>query len=154
MQKHTLYIIDFFNLLFRMFYAVPEMRTKDGQSVNAAFGVIRFLLQLLQEQASTHLVIACDAGSHTFRTDMYADYKSNRDKMPDDLSSQLDIVWKFLELAEIPREILKGYEADDIIGTLATKYANDPSVEEIELYLRIKTYFNLLMEKRFLSMTE
>lgn len=144
MQKHTLYIIDFFNLLFRMFYAVPEMRTKDGQSVNAAFGVIRFLLQLLQEQASTHLVIACDAGSHTFRTDMYADYKSNRDKMPDDLSSQLDIVWKFLELAEIPREILKGYEADDIIGTLATKYANDPDVEEIVIISSDKDLFQFI----------
>jgi len=148
MDKKTLYIIDFFNLLFRMYYAVPAMQTKTGLQVNAAFGVIRFLLQLLQKQECTHLVLACDSGSQTFRTDMYEAYKSNRDRMPDELSTQLDIVWKFLELVDLPRETLPGFEADDIIGTLATKYAATDEVDEVVIISSDKDLFQFIDGKK------
>ena len=144
MQKHTLYIVDFFNLLFRMYYAVPPMQTKTGLQVNAAFGVIRFLLQLLQDPEVTHLVLACDAGSQTFRTEMYADYKSNRDKMPDELTTQLDIIWRFLEITDIPKEIFSGYEADDIMGTLAMKYQKNESLDEIVIISSDKDLFQFI----------
>lgn len=85
----TLFIIDAYNLLYRMFYAIPEMNTRDGKSVNAIFGVAKFLKSLADENPDASLVVANDVG-RSFREKLFTEYKAQRDRMPDNLRSQIE----------------------------------------------------------------
>lgn len=114
----TLFIIDAYNLIYRMFYAIPEMHTRDGTPVNAIFGVAKFLKWLSDENPDALLVVANDVGK-SFRADMFVEYKAQRDRMPDNLRSQIDGVFELFRSANILVLSQEGYEADDIIGTLA-----------------------------------
>ena len=120
-MRRELIIIDGFNLIFRVFYAVPGMHTKDGTPANALFGYTRALMKLLQTDAA-YIVIAFDSGSKTFRSEVDENYKAQRDGMPSDLASQMDAIFAVTDLLWIPWMTAPGFEADDIIGTLVKKY--------------------------------
>ena len=131
-----------------MFYAVPEFRTRDGRIVNAVFGVAKGLLQILREDKPTHMVAAFDVSSDTFRKELYEDYKSNRDKMPDSLADQIESIMEVFRLLDIPQIGIPGQEADDIVGS----FTNHPQIDEFDRVLIIssdKDLFQFIDEKKF-----
>lgn len=123
-MKQTLFIIDAYNLIYRMFYAIPEMHTREGMQVNAIFGVAKFLKSLSEENPDALLVVATDLGS-SFRNEIFSDYKATRDRMPDNLRSQIDGVFLLFKTANIQIIGKEGFEADDVMGTLAATIPDD-----------------------------
>ncbi|MDD2694079.1 MAG: 5'-3' exonuclease H3TH domain-containing protein [Candidatus Gracilibacteria bacterium] len=119
----TLFIIDAYNLIYRMFYAIPEMHTRDGRVVNAIFGVAKFLKSLSDEHPHDSIVVATDVGQ-SFRATEYSEYKAQRDRMPDNLRSQIDGVFALFQAAGIQILSQEGYEADDLIGSIVTERSN------------------------------
>ncbi|MBS9784177.1 hypothetical protein KGV55_02395 [Candidatus Gracilibacteria bacterium] len=117
-MKKNLFIIDLYNLIYRMFYAIPQMHTRSGKPINAVFGVAKFLKTLTTENPNDCIVVASDSGK-TFRSELFEAYKGTRDRMPDDLRSQIETIQNLFETAKIPTITAPGYEADDIIGSLA-----------------------------------
>lgn len=121
MDKKKFFILDGSSLLYRAFYALPLLETESGVYTNAIVGFSNMLFKLLTDWQPASLVIAFDKGKHTFRTDMFADYKGTRKPMPDELRSQVPLLHEMAEAWNIPLVEMAGYEADDIIGTLANK---------------------------------
>lgn len=99
-MKKTLFVIDAYNLIYRMFYAIPEMHTREGIQVNAIFGVAKFLKSLAEENPDAYLVVATDTGK-TFRSEIFTEYKGTRDRMPDNLRSQIDGVFELFTASDI-----------------------------------------------------
>lgn len=122
-MKH-LFILDAYNLIYRNFFAVPQMHRRDGQPINAVFGMARMLLQLIREDRPDVMLIAYDAPSETFRSQKYAEYKGTRDRMPDELKSQLPLIEQLFSAFGIKTCMIDGYEADDIMGATAHQYAS------------------------------
>ncbi len=120
-----LVLIDGHALLYRSFFAFPPtLALPDGQLLNAAYGFTRILLSTMTELKPTHLAVSFDVGK-TFRHEAYEGYKAHREKMPDDLKSQEPIVQEILGDLNIPIYSVFGYEADDVIGTLAVQAAHE-----------------------------
>ena len=109
--------------LVRAFYALPGLSDSHGQPTGAIFGFSNMLTKLMAEQQPDLMVLAFDKSRHTFRTERYADYKGTRDKTPEELLSQFPLLREFAANMGIPFLEKDNYEADDIIGTLATQAA-------------------------------
>lgn len=120
-MKKNLFVIDAYNLIYRMFYAIPEMHTRSGMQVNAIFGVAKFLKNLIEENPESQLVVATDVGA-SFRADIFSEYKGTRDRMPDNLRCQIEGVFSLFDSAKIQVIGVEWYEADDVMGTIAQKY--------------------------------
>lgn len=116
-------ILDGSSLIYRAFYALPLLMASTGEYTNAIFGFSNMLTKLMQELRPDALVIAFDKGKHTFRTDMFPEYKGTRQKTPQELSAQIPLLHDYAEAFGIAFLEKEGYEADDIIGTLSTKAA-------------------------------
>lgn len=121
MDKKKFFILDGSSLLYRAYYALPLLEAEAGVYTNAVVGFSNMLVRLLTDWQPDYLAIAFDKGKHTFRTDMFADYKGTRKPMPDELRSQVPMLHEMAEAWGVPLIELAGYEADDIIGTLANK---------------------------------
>ncbi len=118
-----LVLIDGHALLYRAYYGVPQgMATSQGEPTNAVYGFLSTLFKVLREENPGYVVVCLDKG-RTFRHDLYPEYKAHRLKMPDDLHSQIERTEQVLEALGIPIYALEGYEADDLIGTLARQAA-------------------------------
>lgn len=115
-------LIDGNSLINRAFYATPPMQSKDGTPTNAVFAFINMLVKIINEVSPDRLLVAFDRKEPTFRHKMFADYKGTRKPMPDDLAKQIPLLKDFLDLAGIARFEQAGFEADDIIGTLAKRH--------------------------------
>ena len=120
-----LLLIDGHSMAFRAFFALPvdNFTTGTGQHTNAVHGFLSMLLKLIAEEKPTHVAVAFDEGSHTFRTDEYDQYKGGRDETPEAFLGQVPLIREMLSaagLAELSRE---NFEADDILATLATQGA-------------------------------
>jgi DNA polymerase I len=116
-----LVLIDGHALAYRMFFALPleSFSTKDGEPTNATWGFTRTLLDLiLADDPPKYLAVSFDLGA-TFRDDLFAEYKGTREKMPDELSIQIDRIKEVVGSFNIPILELEGYEADDVLGTVA-----------------------------------
>lgn len=116
-------IIDGSSLMFRAFFALPLLLTEAGRYTNAIFGFSKMLFKLLEEIKPQYVAVAFDKSRQTFRTEIFQDYKGTRDKTPDELVSQIPLLQKFVKALGIQFVEVDNYEADDIIGTLATKAA-------------------------------
>ena len=116
-------VIDGSSLFFRAFYALQLPPNARGVHTNAVHGFAMMLVRLLREHAPTQIVIAFDKSRTTFRTALYPDYKGTRDKTPEELVAQIPLLKKLAGCLGIPFVEMKGYEADDIIGTLAAQAA-------------------------------
>lgn len=112
-------LVDGHALLYRAYHAFPPLTTPDHQPVNAVYGFIRILLKLLKEAEPEYCVVTFDHKAPTFRHESYDAYKAQRPEMPDDLKSQVIIVKEVVTALNIPTFEMAGYEADDILGTLA-----------------------------------
>ncbi len=114
-------LLDGMALAYRAYYAFiqrPLINAK-GQNTSAVFGVVTFLNKILQDEKPDHIAVVFDTSAPTFRHDAYTEYKATRQKMPDDLSSQIPIIKQAIRAYNIPTVEREGFEADDIIGTLA-----------------------------------
>ncbi|MBO5884732.1 MAG: DNA polymerase I, partial [Clostridia bacterium] len=114
-----LLIIDGNSLANRAFYALPPLQNQNGEYSNAIYGFVNILLKFINEQNPTHIAVAFDHSRHTFRTDMYAEYKGTRKPMPDELRYQMPLLKQLLCDMGIKIYEVDGIEADDIIGTIA-----------------------------------
>src|SRR5699024_9263415 len=123
-MSNKLVLIDGYSILFRAFYALPLLHNDKGVYTNALYGFTNMLLNILDEEKPTHILVAFDAGRTTFRHETYGDYKGGRQKTPPELSEQFPLSRKLLDAFHIPHYELDLYEADDIIETL-TKDADE-----------------------------
>ena len=122
--KDTLYLVDGSSYIYRAYYAIRHLTSPTGFPTNAIYGFIQMLTKLLKDNQPEHVAVVFDAGRITFRTELYPEYKANRAAMPDDLRVQMDPIREVVRAFNIPTLELNGYEADDIIGTLAGRFAN------------------------------
>ncbi len=104
-----------------MFFALPEFSTSTGRVVNATFGMAKFFMNSLSDYNPDYVFFVKDAKGKNFRHDIYADYKATRDRMPDALRSQIPDIYNMIDALWIGTLVQDGFEADDLIGTLATK---------------------------------
>ncbi|MHC4091565.1 MAG: 5'-3' exonuclease, partial [Planctomycetota bacterium] len=118
----TLALLDGHSLAYRAFYALPaDLATTAGQVTNAVFGFTSMLIKLLGDEAPDGIAVAWDVRGPTFRKERYEDYKAQREAPPDLFSSQLPLIDEVLDALEITQLRVPGFEADDVIATLATR---------------------------------
>jgi len=124
-QKPSFLLVDGMALLFRAFYATSVtgqfMINSKGIPTNGIYGFIKHLFTAISTFKPTHLAVCWDMGSKTFRTDLFPDYKGNRGEAPAELIPQFDLVKEVVDSFDIPNIGMKGYEADDCIGTIANQ---------------------------------
>jgi DNA polymerase-1 len=114
-------LIDGNSILYRAFFALPLLSNSTGVHTNAAYGFAMMLVKVLEEEKPTHVLVAFDIGKTTFRHKDYEAYKGKRDKTPGELAEQIPLVYELLEAFSIQTYGQAGFEADDIIGTLAVE---------------------------------
>ncbi|GAB2608535.1 DNA polymerase I [Streptomyces capparidis] len=126
-NRPRLLLLDGHSLAYRAFYALPaeNFTTSTGQPTNAIYGFTSMLANTLRDEQPTHLAVAFDMSRKTFRTEEYPDYKANRAQTPDEFKGQVELIGELLDAMRVRRFAVEGFEADDVIATLATKAAAD-----------------------------
>lgn len=120
---NTLYLVDGSSYLYRAYHALPNLTNSAGQPTGALLGVANMLRRLLKDTGSQNIAVVFDAKGPTFRHEMYAQYKANRPPMPAELRQQVEPIHTMVRLLGLPLIQVAGVEADDVIGTLATRAA-------------------------------
>ena len=120
-MKEKIVLIDGNSIVNRAFYGLPDLTTTDGRHTNGILGFFNILLKLLEEEKPQYLAVAFDVKHPTFRHEMYAEYKGTRKGMPEELREQIPVLKELLDACGILRLERPGYEADDILGTLAKR---------------------------------
>ena len=139
-----LMILDGNSLLFRAFYALPPLKTKKGQFTNAVYGFLSMLYKIIDTYSPDYLCVAFDPEKPTFRHEKYKDYKANRQKAPNELVQQFQLIRDVLDVHNIKRVEIEGFEADDISGTFA--YAAKDHGAEVYLVTGDRDYLQLIDE--------
>ena len=121
--KKRLFLIDGYSNIFRAYYAIRNLSNSKGEPTNAVYGFLQMLRKLLREEKPELVGVALDVGEKTVRSERYEQYKANRAPMPEDLRPQIAWIRKLLDAYRIPCLELAGYEADDVLGTLAKQAA-------------------------------
>lgn len=120
MSQHPLYLIDGSSYIFRAYYGVrADLSTSDGFPTNAVYGFASMLLKFLREYEPRYLGMVFDSKGEVFRNEIYPEYKANRDEAPESLQLQFPKIFELVRAFSIPMLAMEGYEADDIIGTIA-----------------------------------
>ncbi|HYC49315.1 MAG TPA: DNA polymerase I [Burkholderiales bacterium] len=114
----TLLLVDGSSYLYRAYHALPDLRTTKGEPTGAIYGVLNMLRKLLKDVRADYSAVIFDAKGKTFRDDLYADYKANREAMPDELTFQVQALHDAIRAMGWPLIVVDGVEADDVIGTL------------------------------------
>jgi DNA polymerase-1 len=124
-SQDRLLLLDGHSLAYRAFFALPieNFSTTTGQPTNAVYGFTAMLINVLRDEKPTHVAVAFDRGEPTFRHEQWVEYKANRRETPEDFRSQLSLIFEVLDALGIRRLSAPGYEADDLIATLATQAA-------------------------------
>ncbi len=132
MEKKRLVLIDGNSLLHRAYHGYPRFTAPSGEVVGAVYGFTSMLLTALEKLSPSYVAIAWDVGKKTFRTEEYAEYKAGRAEMDQELVDQIGRTKQIVEALNIPQFGVENYEADDVIGTLATQaIASDKSVQVV-----------------------
>ena len=118
----TLVLVDGSSLAFRSYFALIKsgLRRSDGTPTAAVFGFFNSLFDVIEKQRPHGLAVCFDLAKPTFRDELFTEYKAGRSEMPDDLAAQWPLIKETVEFLGIPIYELEGYEADDVIGTVAT----------------------------------
>src|SRR5713226_2503794 len=124
-ERKQLILVDGSGYIFRAFFALPQMNTSRGLPTNAVYGFVRMLLKLLKDVRPSHIAIVFDSPKKTFRDDLFADYKKNRPEAPNDLVVQIPFIHRAVDAFRIKSIVHHGVEADDVIGTLARRAAQE-----------------------------
>lgn len=122
-SKKIIVLIDGNALVHRAFHAIPTLTTKDGVLINAVYGFTSTIFHILERLHPEYIVCTFDVSRETFRNKIYPEYKATRVKAPDELYAQFPLVKEVCKVLNIPQFGVKGYEADDVIGTIANKLA-------------------------------
>ncbi|MBF1252513.1 MAG: DNA polymerase I [Isoptericola variabilis] len=125
----TVLIIDGHSMAFRAFYALPpdNFVTATGQHTNAVYGFVSMLTRLLETERPTHIAVAFDVSRHSFRTEEYPEYKGTRDATPEEFKGQVELIREVLDAMGIVSLSREGFEADDILATLAYRAGHEGS---------------------------
>ncbi|MDF5755960.1 DNA polymerase I [Spongiactinospora sp. TRM90649] len=120
-------LLDGHSLAYRAFYALKEANlvTTDGQHTEAVYGFTSMLVNALRDERPSHVAVCFDRSEPTFRHEQYAEYKANRSETPEDFRGQVSLIFEVLDTLGVPRMSQAGFEADDLIATLATKAADE-----------------------------
>src|SRR5215467_14287182 len=126
-RRDLLLLLDGHSLAFRAFFALPleNFSTTTGQPTNAVYGFTSMLINVLRDEQPTHVAVAFDRSEPTFRHEQYVEYKATRKESPADFRNQLSLIFEVLDALGISRLSVAGFEADDLIATLATQAAAD-----------------------------
>ncbi len=121
-SRPRLLLLDGHSLAYRAFYALPveNFSTTTGQPTNAVYGFTSMLINTLRDESPTHVAVAFDVSRQTFRTEQFPEYKANRSSSPEPFRGQVELIKEVLEALSIASVEVDGYEADDVIATLAT----------------------------------
>ncbi|GAB4545055.1 MAG: DNA polymerase I [Phycisphaerales bacterium] len=148
----TLYLIDGYAQFFRAYHAIrtPMTSPVTGEPTNATFGFVGMLLKVLREEHPSHLAVALDVSGDrgTFRSRLYPDYKATRTEPPEDLAPQVQRCMAILEAINVPLFGAEGYEADDVIATVATRLASVEDAPRIRIVSKDKDLRQLLVQGR------
>lgn len=149
-SKKKLFLIDCFALIYRAYFAFGNrpLINSDGKNISAIYGFFNSLFATLDREKPDYIAVITESIKPTFRHEMYEAYKATREKMPDDLRDQLPDIFDLLEYADIPVIKEEGYEADDVIGTIANDLKN--SEYETYIYSGDKDLAQLVNENTFL----
>ena len=147
-KKKLAILVDGSNFIYRAFYALPQLTAPDGNPVGAVYGFCSMLISLLGKHESDLFCVALDAGRDTFRKEIYHEYKNNRDETPADLKSQFPILIEACRAFGVPVIETVGYEADDIIATIATKLSRQNY--EVRIIASDKDLMQLIDENIYL----
>ncbi|MFJ9810233.1 DNA polymerase I [Streptomyces sp. NPDC101158] len=122
-NRPRLLLMDGHSLAYRAFFALPaeNFTTALGQPTNAIYGFASMLANTLRDEAPTHFAVAFDVSRKTWRSDEFPEYKANRSKTPDEFKGQVELIGELLDAMHAPRFAIEGFEADDVIATLATQ---------------------------------
>ena len=123
-KKKKIVLIDGSSYLYRAYHALPPLTNSKGFPTGATYGILNMINKLLNEQSTEYFVVIFDAPGKTFRNDIYSEYKANRPPMPEDLRPQIKPIQRAIEAMGIPLLVIKGVEADDVIGTLSKNAVN------------------------------
>ena len=124
-MSEKIVLIDGHSIINRAFYGVPELTNSEGLHTNGVYGFLNIMLKILEEEKPEYLAVAFDRKEPTFRHKMYEEYKGTRKPMPQELREQVPVLQELLKAMQIPVIMQPGLEADDILGTLATRAAKE-----------------------------
>ena len=124
-MSENFFIIDGHSQLYQAYYAIKGLTTPTGQPINAVYGFTRMLRKIIREDKPCYMAIAFDTKGPTFRHIEYKEYKSHRKPTPDDLVSQIPLIYDVVNAYNIPLYAIQGFEADDIIGTISKKLSKE-----------------------------
>ncbi len=148
LDDKTVYLIDGSGYIFRAFFAIRSLRSKSGVPTNAVFGFANMLIKLLKEHQPKYLAIAFDRKEPTFRHQLYDGYKANRPQPPEDLVPQFALIHRLVEAFNIKLLSHAGFEADDLIGTLARRAQGEG--REVVIVTGDKDLMQLVDDKTYL----
>ena len=141
-KPKRLFLIDGYSNIFRAFYAIRELSNSKGEPTNAVYGFVNMLRKLLRDEQPDLIGIGMDTSGATLRKEKFEEYKANRRPMPDDLRSQMPLIRRAIDAMKIPMLEAEGYEADDVLGTLAKKAA--AAGYDVVLVTADKDFFQLV----------
>ncbi|MEM8901626.1 MAG: DNA polymerase I, partial [Bacteroidota bacterium] len=150
MERNKIFLLDAYALLYRAHFAFiknPRI-TSSGLNTSAVFGFTNTLLEILNKEDPSHMAVVFDTSAPTFRHVQFPEYKAQREAMPEDLSTGIPYAVKLLKCLDIPALELDGFEADDIVGTIATEA--DPASCDVYMVTPDKDYAQLVKENVFL----
>ena len=125
-MNRKIYLLDGSGFIYRAYHGIRELATSEGLRTNAVYGFTTLLLRLLREERPAHLAVIFDPPrGETFRSRLYPDYKANRAAMPDDLAAQIPYIKRVVRALNLPALEVPGFEADDVIATVARRYAGE-----------------------------
>ena len=149
--KNKVFLLDAMALIYRAHFAFSKNPIVNSKGINtsAVYGFLNTLLELLNKEKPTHLAVAFDTKSPTFRSEIFTEYKANRERQPEDIQVAIPIIKNFLEHLNIKIVELDGFEADDIIGTLSGVLSEE---EETQVFMMTpdKDFAQLVKENVFL----
>ena len=121
MMREKIVLIDGHSIINRAFYGVPDLTSEEGLHTNGIYGFLNIMFRILDEERPDYLAVAFDLKAPTFRHEMYGAYKGTRKPMPEELREQVPVLKELLKAMGIPLLMREGYEADDLLGTVARK---------------------------------
>jgi DNA polymerase-1 len=145
-EKQDLVLIDGNAILHRAYHALPPLTTRSGELVNAVYGFATMLLKILHEMQPKYLAVAFDTAKPNFRHQEYVGYQAHRPRTDSELTGQIERVHELVRTFNIPIFSVEGYEADDVIGTLATQASQD-KIDEVVIVTGDRDLMQLVSDK-------
>jgi len=155
-NRPRLYLIDGSSYIFRAFYAIGHLSNSKGLPTNAIYGFTQMLLKVLKDHQPDRLIVIFDSKAPTFRSQVYQEYKANRPSMPEGLVPQIPYIKRIMDAYRIATLEIEGYEADDVIGTIAKRAESDADVviitgdkDILQLVSERVEVYDTMKEKKF-----